>query len=96
MATATLNSNTLNATGATITITTETLISLYVFNATGAHSNRHIGLEVSPDGTNWILASGTIKGERTLTYNCIAQKARVIVTEAEGATSTVNVHLLAK
>ena len=49
MATAVLNTNSLGATGAEITITTETIVSLYVVDKTGAHNNHLVVLEASPD-----------------------------------------------
>ena len=97
MATATIDSNTEGATGAEITLTTETLITLYVIDATGTHLNRRVSIEYTGDNTNWFADPHSLNGHGSvLTSQIVATKARVVIVEAEGATSTINVVLIAR
>ncbi len=77
-------------------LTTEKVVTLYVFSKTGKHTNRRVGLQVSPDGIAWANVSGSIKGEGCLSFTGSAVSARAVVTEPEPGSSTVDVHLLAR
>tara|TARA_R110000851_G_scaffold212558_1_gene365202 strand:+ start:313 stop:606 length:294 start_codon:yes stop_codon:yes gene_type:complete len=97
MATATLNANSLGVNGAEITLTTETLISLYVIDATGTHRNRRVTIEYSGDGTNWFPDPHSLNGHGSvLTVQVVATKARACIIAVEGSESTVNVVLIAR
>lgn len=94
--TATLNTNTLNANAAQITISSETTISLYVVAKTGAEGSYRVSLEVSPDaGTTWLEAGSTLSKPGIITCKCATTRARAKVSVAQGATSTVTVHVVA-
>ena len=93
--TGTLNTNTALAVAGASTITTETVVSLYVFEKTGTHKKHEVILQVSPDGTNWLDVSRPIRGKGFATYNISATKIRACVLKVEGATSTIDFHLVA-
>ena len=94
---ATLDTNNKGATAAEITLTTETVFTFYIFSESGSEGEYRVSLEVSPDsGTTWIPAGATLARPGISTCQCVATKARVKVVEAQGATSTVNVFLLAR
>ena len=93
---AALNSNTVGATAGEISLSPESVITLYVFASTGTHDEHHIAMEVSPDSNNWVRLPYMIRGVGTITYTMAAQKARAVVDIPEGSTSTVNVFLVAK
>ena len=96
-ATGTLDTETKNAVIATITITTETLLTLYAFAKTGSHGECRLIMEVSPDsGVSWIEKGSTLAGEGSMTMSIVATKARIKVAEAESSTSTMDIHLLAR
>lgn len=96
MATAVLDTNVLNANGAEVTITTQTLVTLYVNGKTGTHANHKVMLEVSPDsGTTWVGTRATVEGEGCVSLTAVCTKVRAKVTRVEGATSTVDVWVLA-
>lgn len=95
--TATLDTNSLDATGAEVTLTTETLITLYVVAKTGVNHNHCVILQASPDsGTTWVPIPPPVLGIGVLTVEVAATKVRAKVLKAEGATSTVTVHILAR
>ena len=97
MATGTLDTNVLGATAATLTLTTEKLITMYVTAKTGAKGNYRIGLEISPDsGTTWLDSEVIMAGPGVETISCVATQARAVTLDAQGATSTVTIHLLAR
>ena len=97
MATATLNTNSLGVTGAELTITTESLITLFVAAKTGSHNNHRVMLQVSPDaGTTWLNSPHSILGAGCYVVSLACTKVRAKVVEIEGATSTVDVWILAK
>jgi len=83
-------------TAATLTITTEMSMTLYVFSKTGGHDNHRIGLEISPDGVNWIRLENSVLGQGCITVSHVAGRARAVILEAEGASSTVDIHLIGR
>ncbi len=94
-ATGTLNTNSALAVAGATTITTETVVSLYVFEKTGTHKKHEVILQVSPDGTNWIDVPRVVRGKGVLTVTVSATKIRACVLKSEGATSTIDFHLVA-
>lgn len=97
MTTGTLDTNSLGATAATLTLTTEKLISIYVIAKTGTKGNYRVGLEISPDsGSTWVESEVIIAGPSVETISCVATQARAVTLDAQGATSTVTIHLLAR
>ena len=96
MAAMSLDTNILNAETSTVSTSSATVVTMYVLNVTGTHTNRHVGLKISPDGTDWVEAQATIKGERFHTYTIAANSVKAFVEEAEGVTSTVSVHIVAR
>ena len=92
----TLNTNTALAVSSAATITTETVVGLYVFEKTGTSKKHEVILQVSPDGTNWLdHPSGSIRGKGFKTYQVSATKIRACTLVTEGATSTIDYHLVA-
>ena len=97
IATATLDANSLGANGAEITMTIETLISLYLIGDTGDQINRRATLEYTADGTNWFADPHSLNGNgNILTNQVVATKARACICAVEGAASTVKVILIAR
>lgn len=97
MATGTLDANVLGAYGAEITLTTETLITLYVINKTGDNKNRRVTIEYTGDNTNWFPDPHSLNGHgNAMTTQVVATKARACICSAEGAPSTVDVILIAR
>ena len=97
-ATAALDTNSLGANAAKISLTTETKVTLYVIPGSGDHANHRVTLEFSPDGgTTWIACRETVNGQpNTMTVEVVATDVRACVYEAEGTASTATVHLLAR
>lgn len=96
MATAVLDTNVLNASGATVTVTTESLVTLYVDNKTGTSTIHRVMLEVSPDsGTTWVGTEVKVQGEGCTSMTVACTQVRAKVVREEGSTSTVDVWVLA-
>lgn len=94
---ATLNTDSLVVTGASVTLTTETLVTLYVKGNTGTHANHKVMLEVSPDnGNTWVGTRATVEGEGCVSLTVVCTRVRAKITRAEGVTSTVKVWVLAR
>ncbi len=97
MATAILDTNSIDATAAELALTTETLITLYVAAKTGTSFNHCTILQVCPDeGATWLDISPPLTGVGLLTHTVAAAKVRVKVLKAEGTASTVDVHIIAR
>lgn len=97
--TGTLDTNVVNSNIASLTLTTENWITLFVVAKTGAHLNHRVILEVSPDsGTTWQPLPPSIQGVGCLPHSeaVVVTDVRAKVDEAEGATSTVTIHILAR
>lgn len=96
-ATGTLDTDVQGATTAEITVTTETVFTMYVAAKTGAEGNYRIVLETSPDsGTTWFECDIELRGPGTETHICTTTKARLKVLDAQGAVSTVTASLMAE
>ena len=97
MSAAVLDTNVVGATAAPLVLTTQRMVTLYVSHTTGTHNNHRVALEFSPDGVLWIPSDETINGhEKFLTVEAVGANVRVVVVEAEGQTSTITVHILAR
>ncbi len=95
--TGTLDSNSGGAVSSILTVTTETLFTLYIFSLTGTHKNTEITLEFSPDnGTSWIEDSHSMLGIGCESFSAACTRVRVKVKKAEGDTSTATYHLLSR
>ncbi len=93
---ATLNTNTDNATTSAITLTTQSVITLYVLPISGTHKKHRVILQVSPDGTKFRRAGPPVRGLGVETYVVAAQKARAKVIRPEGSISTCDVFVIAR
>lgn len=92
----TLDTNAKLATSSALTLTDETVITLYIFKKTGTSKKHETVIQLSPDGTNWMTHPTPIRGEGMVTVTGSAAKIRACVVEDEGATSTVDFHLVAR
>lgn len=82
--------------GVQITLTGESLVSLYVFSKTGAQGNYRIQLEISPDGgTSWVGCGEVLRGPGIVTCQVAATKAQAKVLNVQGEESEIVVHLVA-
>ena len=93
---ASLDTNIKGATAAEISLTSETLVSLYLFSKSGAKGAYRVGMEFSPDGVVWVDSPDVLVGPGVITIAVVAVKARAKVFESQGAASTVTVLLLAR
>lgn len=93
--TGTLNTNSRLATSSALALTTETVVTLYIFEKTGTSRKHEVIVQVSPDGTNWLDQPGSVRGEGMVTVIVAADEIRACVLEDEGATSTIDFHLVA-
>ncbi len=93
-----LNTNDKDATAGEISLTTETMITLYVFAKDGGSGKYRIVKEVSPDdsGPVWVEVGPTLSRPGISTCPCVAKRARARVLETQGDVSTVTVTLLAR
>lgn len=94
---ATLDVNDINDTAVSTAVSSNSMITLFVTQATGTSTQYIVGIEVSPDsGTTWIPCHHTLQGTGFLVVEIAATNARAYVIAVEGSASTVNVWLLAR
>ena len=92
-----INTNDKDATGGEITLTTEKSISLYATSRSGGSKQFKLGVQVSPDaGATWVTLPHLLTGTGCLHLEIIATKARIIVMQAEGSSSSIDAMLLAR
>lgn len=91
-----LDTNVKLATSSPLTLTSETVVTLYVFGKTGTHTKHEVIIQVSPDGTNWMDHHMIVRGEGLVTTTVSAAEIRACVLNKEDATSTIDFHLVAK
>ena len=97
MATAILDTSKDGETAAPITLTTETLLSFYVFSKSGGVGNYRLAVEISPDGgQSWMVTDLMLSEPGVMTKPVVATDARVKVIVKEKSASTVAVHLIAR
>lgn len=95
--TAILNTNSLYATAAELTLTTETVVTLSIVAKTGASLNHCVILQQSPnDGTTWLDIPPPLTGLGSITHILATTKVRAKVIKVEGGTSTVDIHIVAR
>jgi len=95
---AVLDTNVLNATAGEISLTTESVVTLYVLAKTGDHDRHRVILQASPtaSGGNWRRAGSTVRGAAIKTYTIAAERVRAKVVRPEGSTSTCDVFVIAR
>ena len=78
---ATLNTNVQNATAGEISLTTESVVTLYVLAKTGDHDRHRVILQGSPtaSGGNWRRAGSAVRGVGAETYIIAAARVRAKV-----------------
>ena len=87
----TLNTNLLGDVSASFDISAQTIFSFCVLEATGTHTNHEIELEFSLDDANWHATEKKVPGLGfQMNIPVSSEYARLRVSQAEGATSTVN------
>ena len=81
-----------------LTLTTEIWVTMTVTPLSGDHHNHKVALEQSPDdGVSWVPLSDRVNGNANcVTVPLVATRVRACVAEAEGSTSTVTVHIIAR
>jgi len=95
--TGTLDTNVKDAKSNVLTMTTETLVSLYVIKATGTCKENRIIFEASPDsGTTFVEVGSTLAGTGYMTEQIVATDIQISVAEPEGSTSTVTYFIIAR
>jgi len=95
--TSSINSNLELDVGSALTLTDETIVTLYILPTSGDHNNHQMGIQISPDnGVNWIDYGHLVAGESALTEVVSTTQVRAKVYAAEGADSTLTAILVAK
>lgn len=91
-----LDTNSRLATSSALALTTETVVTLYIFEKTGTNKKHEVTLQITPDGTNWLDHQASVIGEGFVSTIVAAAKVRACVLVDEGATSTIDFHIVAK
>ena len=94
----TLNSSIIGSMSSTMALTSEKLVTLYVFSESG-NKDHHITLAFSADGTNWMQSQKDIKGEGIMTVSHIGTHVRAVVVESDSGgdgLSLVNINIIAR
>ena len=95
--TSSINSNSASEVGSALSLTDETIVTLYILPTSGDHNNHQMGIQISPDnGVNWIDYGHLVVGESALTEIFSATQVRAKVYVPEGADSTLTAILVAK
>jgi len=89
----TLDTNSVSAEAASTSISTYTALGIFVTDLTGAHNNHVITLYLSPDGVIWQATEHQIIGTGYVHVPICGSNAKLVVTTAEGATSTCDVFI---
>ena len=94
----TLDANSTSSVSAPLALTTETIVTLYVFHVTGSNDNHRVVLQASPtvSGGNWRQVGKIINGIGASTELVSAERIRAKMFSAEGAASSVEIHIVAK
>ena len=95
--TATIDANNASAKSGELTLTDETLFTLYVLHSTGSNNNHRLAIELSPVSTGdvWVADSESLLGAGHMTLTAVAARARIGVIETEGGDSVTTATLLA-
>ena len=78
-----------------LTLSGESIFTLYVTPVSGNHDNHETTLEFSPDGTHWLASEYGIIGLGQMTVSCCAHSVRGCVRLSEGAASSSKLHIFA-
>lgn len=92
----TMDTNDVNKVGTTLTLANETVITMYVKNASGTHDHSRMTMEYSPDNVNWIADQHSTNGIGMMTAVISANYVRCKVLKAEGSAATAGVCIVAK
>lgn len=92
----TINGNTISARGAIRALTTQTLHTLYVGARSGSHNNHVVGVEITPDGTNWFTTQHSVTGVGCKTFQEIGVGIRPVILETEGEAASLSVEILSR
>ena len=90
------DSNVLNGTSGSLYINGNSLVGIYVVDATGAHTTHVLTAQISTDDANWFTTSNTVTGEGYVEFTTASQYVRVKLTTAEGGTSTCDISITSK
>lgn len=79
-----------------LTLTTETVVSLFTSLATGTHNNSRVTLEFSADGNVWRPGEQSTNGNGFITFIAAANKVKAVVLKGEGSAATANISIVAR
>jgi len=93
-----LDANSAASVSAELDLTTETIVTLYVFHKTGPNDNHRVVLQASPvdSGGKWRQVGQVVNGIGATTIEIAAQRIRAKLFSVEGAQSSVEIHIVAK
>lgn len=92
-----VDTNVKGATGVSLAISNETIITLDVVLKDGTHNNSHVTLQFSPDsGTTWVLGDRSTNGFGSVTFTRATTMVRAYVLDAEGSDAHADVFITAK
>ena len=82
---------------APLALTTETIVTLYVFHKTGPNDNHRVVLQASPEtsGASWRQVGQVVNGVGMATTTVSAQRIRAKMFSVEGSASSVEIHIVA-
>lgn len=91
-----LDTNVLGDATGVLTLAGEARFAFFVFDESGTHNAHRIGLQASPNGTDWVTLPKSISGLGYFTTDDIlATHLKASVFQVEGAPSEVHIYLLA-
>ena len=92
----TLDLNDQGAFTTSLSLSGESLITMYVVDKSGTHNIHEIGIQMRPTNSgDWFQHTGTITGIGCKTYNFLAKEVRAIVQVAEGQSSEADIYIIA-
>lgn len=89
------DSNTEGNTGTELTLTSESVVTMYVKNKTGSHHNSQMTIQYSPDGALWLDDPHSTNGIGVMTVTVAASKVRAKLIKVEGSPATADVFMVA-
>jgi hypothetical protein len=92
-----LDANSAASVSQPLALTTETIVTLYVFHKDGPNSNHRVVLQASPVGSGgkWRQVGQVVNGIGAATVSVAAQRVRAKLFSLEGADSSVEIHIVA-
>ena len=93
-----IDANNGSATSAALTLTDETVVTLYVFHESGNSDNYRVVLQSSPLGVGgkWRQVGSVISGVGASTTVVSAVRVRAKILKAEGAAASAEIQIVAK